>query len=362
MKTLHAALALLTLSAPGLVRAQVVDPELFGDGKPPVYREEETDRRFLKTGIAQGLAAPPKDPACRRILATLLVAYSDALPYLHRKDQNFFVDPALLATLDRTASSAEFPARAYLAAMIRRTLIDRKVPEAWGATSELFRKELAAPIATPRMGLYESALPLIDSFGFTIPALLDRYAREVKLAPSLTVDVAEDRYRDKYMDRDVTWGGLILHDIAQEAPPEPPKGKHKKKDEPPPEPTKLATWAIVGFPVGKPQQVLPGVPGGGQVPQLQIRIRLADDQKADVEKFVRGSRVMVKGHLWDIATNMDFVEVRDGFLFADPEWEAWPGLAQPGDVRACPIAVNDLSLYGMRKGPARGGDAFTHDK
>jgi hypothetical protein len=362
MRTLLACLLVLACR-PAL--AQVVDPELFGDGHLPTYREEETDRRFLKSGIYAALSNPPKDAACSRVIASLLVAYADALPYLHRKDQSFYVDPSLLNVLDRTASSDAFPARAFLAEMIRRTMIDKRVPAAWIATSELYRKGLAAPIAVEKLKLFSASVQPIDSFTFSVPALLDRYGREVKLAPSVAVDAAEDKYRDKYMDRDVAWGGLILSDIAQEAPPEPPKKKgHKKKEEaPPPEPTELPTWAVLGFPVGKAAPTVPGMPGGGGVPMLQIRARLKAEQPLDLTKFVRGQRVMVKGHLWDIGPDMAWVEVRDAVLFQDPDWSTWPGVATAEDVRACPIAINDLSPYGFRQRPGAGQpDPFTHSK
>ena len=350
-------------AAPAL--GQVVDPELFGDGKPPVYKDQETDRRFLKTGIYAALNAPPKDPSCQRILATLLVAYAQALPYLHRKDQNFYVDPALIQTLGRTVESREFPGTAFLAAMIRRTLIDKKVPPSWVATGEVLQQRLNAPIAVNQMKLFESSVKLIDSFDFTMPALLNRYAREVKLAPSVAVDAAEDQFRDKYMDRDIAWGGLLLYDVAKQAPPPPPKkkrGRHKLAEEPPAEPVEQPTWAIVGFPVGQPKPAVPGLPGSGQVPQIEIRARLADDQVTDLSKLVRGQRVLVKGHLWDIGPNMAYVEVRDAYIFPDVDWRTWPGLASPQDIAACPIAVNDLSPYGYipKTNVSNHDNAFDH--
>jgi hypothetical protein len=366
---------LLVLSAAARAQAQLVDPELFGDGKPPVFRQEDTDRRFLKTGINAALSAPPKDPACRRVLATLLVAYSDALVYLHRKDQNFYVDPTLLQTFNRGIVTSDFPATAYLAAMIRRTLIEKKVPEGWVQTAETLRGELQAPIAVARMKLDADAVQTIDSFSFTIPALLDRYAREVKLAPSVSVDAAEDKFRDKYMDRDIAWGGLVLHDVAQQAPPEPPrgkkgKGKGKGKKKPPPpevetEAQELPTWAVVGFVVGKAQEAIPGLPGSGHAaPQLEIRARLKDGAPLEVGKLTRGERVLIKGHLWDVATNLGYVEVRDATLLPDPDWSSWAGLASPRDVAACNLAVNDLSPYGYKKreSQAPASNPFSHGK
>lgn len=367
--SLRTAALLLVLALASTAKAQLVDPELFGDGKPPVFRQEDTDRRFLKTGINAGLAQPPKEPACRRVLATLLVAYSDALVYLHRKDQNFYVDPQLLQTFNRSLVTHDFPATAYLAAMIRRTLIEKKVPEGWLQTAEALRSELQAPIAVARMKLDAEGLQTIDSFSFTVPALLDRYAKEVKLAPSVAVDAAEDKFRDKYMDRDVAWGGLVLHDVAQQAPAEPPKGKKgkgKSKHAPPPaEAEPLPTWAVVGFPVGPAQQAVPGIPGSGHAaPQLEIRARLKDGPPLDVAQLTRGQRVLVKGHLWDVTTNLGYVELRDAYLLPDPDWSTWPGVATPADVTACPIAVNDLSPYGYKKreGQSAPSNAFSHGK
>lgn len=363
-----ALLAGLALFAPSRAPAQVVDPELFGDGKLPTYREEETDRRFLKTAMKASLDQLPSDMACKKVVATLLTAYADALPYLHRKDQNFFVDPALLATLDRTASGPDFPARAYLAAMIRHTLITKRVPLAWIGAAEKLRKELQVPISAGRMQLFEDGLQPIDSFGFTVPALLDRYAREVKLATSMVSESAEERFRDKYMDRDVAWGGLILHDVFKEEPPPPPKptkATKRKKNEPepppPPPPEPLHTWAVVGFPVVTGSAGIPGVPNSGvQTVQLQIRVRLAEEQYVELEKLPRGSRVLAKGHLWDFGPNLAHLELRDGFLFPDPDWSTWAGTATANDVRHCKAAVNDLSPYGQRKTPGGGPDVFSH--
>jgi hypothetical protein len=173
-------------------------------------------------------------------------------------------------------------------------------------------------VEVERMQLFSTAVEPIESFLFSVPALLDRYGREVKLATSVAVEAADDHFRDKYMDRDITWGGLILHDIAQEAPPEPAKKtKGKKKAEPPPEAEPLHTWAVVGFPVGRPSQPIPGVPGSGEVPMLRINARLKDEQLHDLKKFARGQRVLIKGHLWDIGPNMAWIEVRDAMIFPD---------------------------------------------
>ena len=347
--------------------AQVVDPELFGDGKAPVFKMEETDRRFTKTGIYAALSDPPKDPACRRIVATLLVAYADALPYLHRKDQNFYVDPALLQTLNRTILTPDFPATTFLASMIRKTLIDKKVPPAWRVTAETLRAQLNAPIDVSRMQLDAQHITLIDSFSFNMPALLSRYAREVKLATSVAVPQAEDRFRDKYMDRDVAWNGLLLWDVAKELPPEPPKTskrrRHKKADDaPPPTPAELHTWAITGFPVGRPPPRIPGT-APQRAPEVQVRARLQDNQLVDLSKLVRGQPVLVKGHLWDIGPNMSYVEIRDAYIFTDANWSTWPGLATRADVAECAIAVNDLSPYGYIPKSKRvdpSGNAFQH--
>ena len=345
--------------------AQVVDVELFGDGHLPSYREEDPDRRFLKSGIAAALASPPTDEPCARIVAELLVAYADALPYLHRRDQDFYLDPGLVNAVDRGVGNGPFPAKAFVASMIRRTLIDKRVRPEWIQTAEVLRKALAAPIAVEKMKLYSTGVQTIDSWEFNIPALLNRYGREVKLAPSVAVEAADDKFRDKYMDRDITWGGLVLSDIAQEAPPEQPKTKGRKKKEPipPPEPAQLHTWAILGFPVGPAPSTIPGMPAAGGVPMLQIRVRLKAEQPLDLSKFVRGQRVMVKGHLWDMGPDMAWIEVRDAVLFQDPDWSTWPGVANADDVRMCAIAVNDLSAYGSRPHPLPGRpDPFVHTK
>jgi hypothetical protein len=114
----RASLALLLLALPAHAQKEV----FFGTGKAPVFRESDTDRRFAKTRISKALAAGTDDPNCVQLIGGLLTALAEAGPYLHRKDENFIVDPYVLQAVQTQLSNGRFPGTAYFAAMVLRKL------------------------------------------------------------------------------------------------------------------------------------------------------------------------------------------------------------------------------------------------
>ena len=46
----------------------------FGSGKPPVFKETDTDRRFGKSRIAKALSSGTEDPNCVQLLGGLFTA------------------------------------------------------------------------------------------------------------------------------------------------------------------------------------------------------------------------------------------------------------------------------------------------
>src|SRR5687768_14000871 len=91
---------------------------LFGNGKSPVFKEEDYDRRFLKTRLFRGLTQGTQDARCEPLLAGFLTLLAEAAPYLHKRDENFHLDPHLVGALQSQLSSPRFPAAAYLASMV----------------------------------------------------------------------------------------------------------------------------------------------------------------------------------------------------------------------------------------------------
>src|SRR5262245_22772459 len=105
------ALALFSFAA----APSALPQDFFREGAPVVFREELDDRRFLKTAFHRALLQGTTDPACARVLSTLLLALGEVGPRLHRRDDNFYLDPTLVQLLASSATTERFPALTYLA-------------------------------------------------------------------------------------------------------------------------------------------------------------------------------------------------------------------------------------------------------
>jgi hypothetical protein len=336
----------LLLSTAALAQADL----LFGSGKPPVFKEEELDRRFLKSKVNRALTQGTADPRCAQLLGGLLTVLGEVAPMLHKRDENFYLDPALVQALNTQLTTPRFPGNAYLAAMVRRVLIDRQMPRAWLENAPAFNPRLTVDMGKLRY-LADGIQP-VDSFLFTLPVLKDRYEQEVIRATSAVADTAETAFRDTYLDRDVAWGGLALVDAGAERRALPRKGRGKlKAPEPAAEPAGLVAhleWRPVSVEPVNP--LLRNVPGYVKKPPPPIRItaRLAEQQYIDLAKVPRGTRVTVRGRLWNLAKAGNELELRDALLFEDRDWSQ-SALVDPSAVAGCPFATNELNGLAPRQ-------------
>ncbi len=319
---------------------------LFGTGKPPVFREEETDRRFARSKVNRGLIQGTEDPNCVQVLGALLTVVGEIAPQLHKRDESFTVDPGLLQALNSQLTNPRFSGSAYMAAMVRRVLIDRKLPDEWLASAEVLNKKVQI-IDLGKLRLLNDGVRPIDSFFFTLPALKERYDVEVTRANSVAAKTAAAEFRDNYLDRDVTWGGLTLVDVRAVKAPAPPPSPKKKGRAAKPEPTEAEepetliaelTWQ----PVPPKTNTLVLLAEKPPVP-VRIVAKLAPKQYLALDKLPRGKRMMVKGRLWEMGAGANQFELREALLFEDRDWSRGVLLAEPQAVFACPLAINELT-------------------
>jgi hypothetical protein len=76
---------------------------------------------------------------------------------------------------------------------------------------------------------------------------------------------------------------------------------------------------------------------------VQVTARLQDKQYLDLSRVPKGSRMLVRGRLWDFKKAVTEVELRDVLLFQDRDWAQGALLANPEVISACPFAVNELT-------------------
>lgn len=333
------------LAAPALAQKE----DVFGTGKAPVYREETMDRRFAKSRLAKMLKEGSDDIACVQLMGALFVALAEIGPTLHKRDENFLLDPNLQAAIQTQVTTPQFPAMAYLLSMVRRVLIDKRLPDEWFETAKKLNTQVKI-IDLGKLKMMNEGITLVDSHVFTIPLLKNRYLTEVVGANSaVTTDVAGS-FRDAYLDRAVAWGGATLIDAGSNAP----KKKKGKKYNPvefgelvailewlPPDPRKTEI-DFYGDSSKKPP------------PPVKIIAKLAPKQYQDLEKAFRGQRMLVRGQFWEMNRDVTEVEVRDAVLFDDRDWYG-AMLADPNVIATCPAAINELTGIG----PAQPG-GFKH--
>lgn len=325
----------LVLACPALAQKE----EIFGSGAPPRYREENMDKRFKKTRVAKLLVSGTDDAACVQLLGGLFVALAEIAPVLHKRDENFTLAPELQDAVQTQLTTPGFPAAAYLVAMVRKIMIDGRMPDEWLETAKQLNK-IVKIIDLPKLKMINEELNLVDSAYLTILKLKERYQVEALNANSaVTTDVVAT-FRDAYLDRPVAWGGLTLLDIGINQP----RGKKGKK--------KLYLRATAEELVAVLQYIPPDprmntvnllAQAPIKVDPMYIYVKLQPKQYADIEKFHRGQRVMVKGHFWEMSKNALELEVRDGLLFDDRDWSGGVLLGRPEDVAQCPAAINELT-------------------
>ncbi len=330
---LLALLCVTLAAAPALAQKE----DLFGTGKPPNFRDETMDRRFAKSKVARLLNEGSDNPGCVQLMGALLTALAEIGPTLHKRDEAFMLDPLLQQAVEQQVSTPSFPAMAYLVSMVRRVLIDKRLPDEWLATAIAINKVVKI-IDVGKLKMMNEGLTFIDSSAFTIPLLKQRYVVEVVAANSaVTTDVA-GQFRDAYLDRDVAWGGATLLDTGSNAP----KNKKGKRYNPvelgelvailewlPPDPRKTAIDFYADNSKAPP-------------PPVRIIARLAAKQYSDLEKAFKGQRMLVKGRFWEMNRTVTEVEVRDAVLFEDRDWYG-AVIANPQDIMQCPAAINELT-------------------
>ncbi|XXF75514.1 hypothetical protein P2318_20900 [Myxococcaceae bacterium GXIMD 01537] len=331
------ALALGLLSLP----ASAQENPLFGSGKPPVFREEQLDRRFQQTKLFKALNQGTDDPNCGQLIGGLLTLVAEAAPLLHKRDENFYIDPHLVQAMNTQLSTPRFPAQPFFVSMMRRILIDKKLPEAWMATGTQLAPYYA-PMDASKLRLIAEGVQPVDSFLLTLPVLRERYAEEVERANATAAETAEAAFRDSYLDHEVAFGGLEFVDAKLVKPAKKPR---KRKGE---DPVIEDPYVEARLTFALPDKEAPMFESyvtqkTKKRPTVTVAARLLDKQYVDLARVTKGSRVLVRGRLWDFKKSVTEVEIRDALLFLDRDWSQGAGLADPRAVAACPLAVNDLT-------------------
>lgn len=329
-------LLVLVVAAPAFAQKD----ELFGSGKPVVYREETMDRRFAKSRVAKMLKEGSPEQGCVQLMGALFIALAEIGPNLHKRDENFLLDPNLQAAIQNQVTTPNFPAMAYLLSMVRRVLIDKRLPDEWFETAKAINTVVKI-IDLGKLKWMNEGITFVDSAAFTIPLLKNRYFTEVVGANSaVTTDVAGS-FRDAYLDRDVAWGGATLIDAGSNAP----KKKKGKKYNPVEFGELLAVLEWLPPDPRKTQIDFYGDDSKKPPPPVRILAKLAPKQYTDLEKVFRGQRMLVRGRFWEMNRDVTQVEVRDAMLFEDRDWYG-AMLADPNVVATCSAAINELTGIG----------------
>ena len=337
---MRTALILLLVASPALAQKE----EIFGTGKPPNFREEKMDSRFVKSKFAKMLVAGTEDPGCVQLLGGLFLALGEIAPLIHRRDENFTLPPEIQEAIQTQLSTPYFPAIAYLVAMVRKVMIDKRLPDEWLATATALNKKVKL-IDLGKLKMINEQILFADSAYFTIPVLKDRYIVEAVNANSAVTTDVIGAFRDTYLDRDIAWGGATLMDIGVNQP----KGKNKKKRYRDAEAEELV--AVLQWIPQDPRmnQVNLLAQARVVVEPVTIYVRLQSKQYSDIEKFHRGQRVLIKGRFWEMNKNVTELEVRDGLLFDDRDWTTGVLIGRPQDIATCPVAINELTGTGPQQ-------------
>lgn len=334
MRLLSLVLVLLT-STQALAQADV----FFRSGAPPVFKEEEPDRRFAQSRVARALAAGTQDPNCAQVLNGFLTLLGETAPYLHKRDENFYLDPVLVKALSAQLINPRFPGNAYLASMVRRVMIDGKLDPRWLALARALNGK-GARIDISKLELLADGVKPIESFYFTFPALMQRYELEVKRANTSAKDTALMSFRDAYLDREVAWSGLTVIDIGPPPKPKKRKGHHAAAPEYDPS---ILIARLEWYPPDPRADDL-DIFGKKHKPKPVIfEAQLAPNQYVDLQRIPKGTRVLVRGRFWEMSDDLHRVELRNALIFGERDWTQGAFLADPRAVAQCPFATNDLA-------------------
>ncbi|MCP3142433.1 hypothetical protein [Pyxidicoccus xibeiensis] len=330
---------LLALALGLLAMPAAAQPEFFfGTGQPPVFREEDMDKRFTRTRMYQALRQGTNDPNCAQVLGAMLTLLGETAPLFHKRDENFMLEPVLVQALSTQLVNPRFPGNAFFVAMVRRALIEQKLPPEWLVTAQALAPYYPAMDMGKLRFLSDGVKPL-DSFLLTLPVLRQRYSEDVQRATSVAASTAEALFRDNYLDHELAFANVEVIDVKLEKP----KKKRLKKGEEPEKPMMVARLVWVEpeppsttqyeFQFGKPRQRA----------KVELTAKLLDSQYVDLNKLLRGTKVLVRGRFWDYKKGMTAIELRDALLFPERDWSQVSGLVDPAALAACPLAVNDLT-------------------
>lgn len=336
-----AALLAVVTAAPAIAN------DLFSSGKAPVFRLEDADRQFAKSPFSGALDNGTGHDACARLLAAYFVALAEAAPYFHRRDANFQLDPTLVQVLAATAGADAFQAVPHFSMMVRRTLIERRLPEGWLENARSLARRTAAPIDLARLAFLADGVKPIDSFVFSLPVLIDRYKNEIALATSAAEPTALDEFRERYLDRDVAWGGLTLFDVERVDPRKPPPGR-KKTLAPPDDDDAGAPYDVAHLALVFPTPPLAQIMNQKPPDPARVSARLRPKQYIDVKRAVRSRKFLVRGRIGSIREAMAGVELTDALLFQETDWTQYGGVSSPADVGACPLSAAEMLPLGRR--------------
>jgi hypothetical protein len=345
MVRLLSALVLLPAIAFGQTADGPTAAEVFGSGKPVQFHSSELDHRFGRTQIAHALDGGTQDPACGQLIAALLAMVANAAPTLHNRDENFTVDPPFVRALQTQLSIRGFPANVYLGAMVRRVMLDRKLPDNWLATAKAL-DPTGQHIDLARLKFLSDGVRPIDSMYFTFQYLLQRYDVEVKRANSAAAETAMRNFRETYLDHEVAWSGLTLVDITDASHEK--KRKHTKDEEDDDAPQGMVAKL----------EIRPADPNANQpyayffkhkkAVSWQFTVHLKPEQYLDVSRLPKGATLMVRGRLYDFNGNLTSFELRDGLLFEDHSGKE-ELLADPNSVARCSMAVDEINGIAPRQ-------------
>jgi hypothetical protein len=319
--------------------------QLFNPGAPPAFKEEELDRRFKKSQVHQVLMRGTQHPQCAQLVGGLLTLLGETGIYFHKRDESFYLEPMLIQALNGQMSNQRFPGSAYFVSMVRRVLIDRKLPPEWFETA-VGLLPAAPQIDLSKLRFLAEGVRPVDSFLLTLPMLRERYEVEVTRANASAASTAEGVFRDTYIDREVVFAGLEFIDAALEK-----KKKTKRKrgapvedEEPPALIARLAYY--------------PPNPNGTAALQLQIyggqqekssnkaviiNARLADKQYINLDQVPKGTRMLVRGRFWEYKKGLKELELRDALIFEDRDWSQGALIVDPSATATCPAAFNELA-------------------
>ncbi len=333
--------ARLLVVALGLVAMPAAaQPEFFfGTGEAPVFREEAVDKKFTRTRLYQALNEGTDSEACAQVVGALFTLLGETGPLIHKRDENFMLEPVLVQAMSTQLVSPRFPGNAFFVSMVRRVLIDKRLPPEWYVTAEALAPHYPA-IDLGKLRFLSDGVRPLDSFLLTLPILRERYAEEVQRATSVAASTAEALFRDNYLDHELAFGSVEVVDVKLEKP----KKKKLKRGETPEPPVMVAqlAWSEPAPDTDK-YEFDPRGRNRPKRPTVEITAKLQEQQYTDLNKLMKGTKVLVRGRFWEYKKGLATIELRNALIFPERDWTKVAYLVEPAALASCPLAINDLT-------------------